>query len=180
VLSSRNEIEVAKFGYTAGGNISFSSTDKFRVETGIQYSNKGYRLKKRATGFAQPDPTAPIAIRLTYGYKYLGIPLQATFIFGQEKLRFHAGFGLMANLLLDATVTSYEEYAHGRTGKTVESAGGYRSIDVSPMINLGVDYTLTKKIYLSAEPTFRYGILPTRDAPIAEHLWSAGLNLGVH
>jgi hypothetical protein len=48
------------------------------------------------------------------------------------------------------------------------------------MVSAGVDYKLNNKMHLLAEPTFRYGIIKTKDAPVTEHLWNAGLNVGFY
>ena len=46
VISSRNKMETGKLGYTTGVSLSMRFTKRLRPETGIQYSNKGYRWER--------------------------------------------------------------------------------------------------------------------------------------
>ena len=56
VIKSRNDIEIAKFGYTTGLNVCINLSNTLWLETGIQYSNKGYKTKNRDLIWPQPDP----------------------------------------------------------------------------------------------------------------------------
>ena len=47
VLKARNENEIPKFGYTGGVSIGLNFNRFIGIETGIQYSNKGYQTKKK-------------------------------------------------------------------------------------------------------------------------------------
>jgi len=182
IIKSRNDIEIAKFGYTTGLNVCINFAGLVELETGIQYSNKGYKTKKQDLIFAPPPtPGVPTKAKFTYSYQYIGVPLKAKFMMGNGKLRFFSGIGFMANFLLRARQTTFLEYADGNTDKKKQSATeSFKKIDISPMISFGIDYTITKKIHLIAEPTFRYGVIKTKDAPIAEYLWSAGLNMALY
>jgi hypothetical protein len=86
----------------------------------------------------------------------------------------------MTNFLLNIKQTSTYEYANGITEKKSQSSkSGFKTVDISPMISVGIDYKLNNKIHLIAEPTYRYGVVKTKDAPVTEHLWNVGLNLGL-
>lgn len=181
VIKSRNDIEVARFGYTAGLNICFNFSASAGFETGIQFSDRGYRTKKQDLLYFPPDPFLQTRAKTVYAYQYLGIPLKAKFSFGKEKVRFITGIGFITNLLLNVKQTTNYEYADGRTEKKSRSStSGFNKVDLSPVISIGIDYRLNKKIRLFAEPVFRYGIIKTNDAPVTEHLWNAGLNLGFY
>ena len=181
VIKSRNDAEAVKFGYTAGFNICISFSQLAGLETGIQYSNKGYKTKKQALFYIPPDPGLPVNSKSIYSYQYIGIPLKVKFGFGNGKLRFLSSVGLMANFLLNVKHTSIYEYADNRTEKKKQSTtAGYKKVDISPVISAGIDYKISSRIHLTAEPTFRYGILKTTDTPVTEKLWSAGLNFGAY
>ena len=73
------------------------------------------------------------------------------------------------------------EYSNGNTEKKSQSStSGFNQVDISPMLSVGVDYKLNNKIHLYAEPTCRYGVVKTKDAPVVENLWNAGLNFGFY
>jgi Outer membrane protein beta-barrel domain len=181
VIKSRNDDETARFGYTTGLNVCFDLSKLVALETGIQFSNKGYQRKGQHILFPTFDPTDPVKISWVYAYQYIGIPLKAKFSFGKGNLRFVSGIGFTTSLLLSSKQTSTHEYADGSTEKRRSSTThGYNKIDISPMVSAGIDYKITKKIHLFAEPTFWYGLIKVKDAPVKENLWNAGLNVGLY
>ncbi len=181
VIQNRKAIEIAKFGYTTGLNICFNFSQVVAFETGIQFSNKGYKTKKQDLIFIPPNPASPSKVKFTYAYQYIGIPLKAKFSFGKSKMRFLTSIGFMTNFLLNVKQTANYEYNNGSTEKKTQSlTSGFNKIDISPMMSIGVDYKLNNKIHLIAEPTFRYGVIKIKDAPVAEKLWNAGLSIGCY
>jgi len=180
VIKSRNDIEIAKFGYTTGLNICINITNFLRIGTGIQYSNKGYKTKNRDLIWAQPDPSLPTKSKFIYSYQYIGLPAEAEFIFGKSKIRFLSSLGVMTNFLLKVKQVNILEYSDGKTNKNSQSITDFNKIDISPMISFGIDYKINQKTHLIAEPTFRYGVIKTKDAPITENLWNVGLNIGFY
>lgn len=181
IIKNRNNIEIAKFGYTTGLNICFNFSQVVAFETGIQFSNKGYKTKKLDLIYFPPNPASPSKVKFTYAYQYIGIPLKAKFSIGKSKMRFLTSIGFMTNLLLNVKQTTNYEYNNGSTEKKTQSTtSGFNKIDISPMVSIGVDYKLNNKIYLIVEPTFRYGLIKVKDAPVAEKLWNAGLNFSCY
>ncbi|MFM6926304.1 MAG: outer membrane beta-barrel protein [Ferruginibacter sp.] len=181
IIKTRNDQEIARFGYTTGLNVCFGISKQLALETGIQYSNKGYRTSNKDLVYFPPDPTAPVKAKFVYAYQYLGIPIKATFFFGKGNLRFVTGIGFTTNLLLNIKNTATYEYANGSTEKkTQSSTSGFNKVDLSPMVSAGFQYKLNNKIHISAEPTFRYGLIKTKDVSITEKLWNVGLNMGLY
>jgi Outer membrane protein beta-barrel domain len=181
VLNSRNDREVGKFGYTTGLNVCIHFTKLMGFETGIQYSNKGYQTKRHDLIFPSPDPTLPTKAKFIYNYYYIDIPLKVNFTFGKGKLQFFSSTGFTTNIFIKETQTSVFEYADGRTEKEREETNfDYKKIDISPMISVGFTYKINEKMHLRVEPTFRYGILKTIDAPVTQYLWNAGVNMAFY
>jgi hypothetical protein len=181
VIKSRNNMEIAKFGYTTGLHVSFNLLQHVGFETGIQLSNKGYKTKTHDLVYSTPTPAAPVKAKTKYDYQYIGIPVKARFSFGKERLRFSSGIGFTTNFLLNATeTTSYEFSPDSTQEKSQSSTSRFNTIDISPMVSIGIDYTLNNRMHLIAEPTFRYGLIKTSNTPVAENLYSAGLNLGIY
>jgi hypothetical protein len=178
VINARKD-ESAKFGYTTGLNFLIQCSDHVGFETGIQYSNKGYKTGTRSLTYFPPDPTLPTQQKTVATFNYIGIPLQLKFITGKNKLRFVSGIGLTTSLLLQAKQTIQYTYSDRRKEThTQNNTSFFKKIDLSPMISAGIDYTISNKIHLTAAPTFRYGVLKTTNTPVTESLWSAGLNAG--
>lgn len=180
IIKTRNGIEIAKFGYTTGLNVGYNFSPLVGFETGIQFSNKGYKTINQDLFFFPPNPDLPTKLEITYAYQYIGIPIKAKLFLGKSKFRFLSSVGVMTNFLLNVKQTFNAEYADGRKEKSQYSKSGYNEVDLSPMISVGIDYKLNHKIHLVAEPTFRYGAVETKDTPVTEHLWNAGLNVGFY
>ena len=181
VINSRNDNEVAKFGYTTGLNFCFNFSQLVGFETGIQFSNKGYKTKIQDLIYFPPSPSSPTKSKTTFAYQYIGIPLKAKFSFGKSKVHFISSIGFMTNLLLNVKQTNNFKYSNGKTEKKTQSTtSGFKKVDISPIISVGLDYKLNNKIHLLAEPTFRYEIIKTKDAPVSENLWNVGLNAGFY
>ena len=179
-VKSRNDLEIAKIGYTTGLNVSFKLSDRIELESGLQYSNKGYRTKTMDLVF-EGDPTNLLVktkAKFNYSYQYIGVPLKLNMFFGEGDLRFVSGIGVTTNFLLNVQNRANYEYLDGKKETKKETnTDDFNKIDISPMISLGIDYKLSHSIHLRAEPTFRYGIIKTTSTPIAENLWNAGMNV---
>ena len=85
VIDQRNEGETVKSGYTAGLNVCFSIKKFLGLETGIQYSNKGYQTQKQDLFFAQAEPGLPTQSKLIYDFHCIDISVKANFTFGKKK-----------------------------------------------------------------------------------------------
>lgn len=180
-IKSRNNIEVAKFGYTTGLNVLINFSQTVGFETGLLFSNKGYQTKNQDLVYFPGSPNLPTKAQLTYAYQYIGIPLKVKFSAGKSKTRFISSMGVITSFILTVKQTTKLEYSDGRTAKnSSSSAQGFDKVDISPVISFGIDHQLNNKIHLIAEPSFRYGILRTKDAPVKEHLWNMGLNIGLY
>ena len=181
VIRNRNGIETGKAGYTAGVNVCVYLGGLFGLETGVQYSNKGYQTKNQDLVFAQPDPSLPVREKFVYNFHYIGIPVKINLRLGEGRIQFIPGAGFSADIFVKATVKNIKEYSSGkREQKTENSTYNYTSINISPVISLGVNYFLNDKMSIRVEPTYRYGILKIIEARVTEYLWNAGLNIGFY
>jgi len=181
VLIARNNIEIPNFGFTTGVNVSLPLAQKLSLETGIQYSDRGYRSEKQQLIFEMPNPNNPTTAEAVYSYHSIGIPLKAKFLFGMNRIRFHSTVGLVTNFLLAAKSVITLEYTNASPEKRkLDMIDDLHRVDLSLNVAAGVDYSISQKILLVAEPTFRYGLLKAAKSQVSEHLWSLGLNLGVY
>jgi hypothetical protein len=182
-IDSYNDIEIPKISYTAGANVSFNINKLLSLETGVQYSNKGYQTKMLAIPFETLvyDPNTPTAEgKMIYDYHYIDIPVKANFTIGQNKVRFFSSIGLTANILIDATQSSIIVAQNETTKYKHDTNYGYNKLNISPTISVGIDYKINNNMNLRIEPTFRYGILSIIDAPIQGYLYNGGLNVSYY
>ena len=190
VIDLRNENEVAKLGFTGGLNICFNLSKRLGIETGLQYSSKGYAFKNSELTFGDLiDPRygflytnnggpAPVLAKFIYHDNYLDIPLRVIYSFGEKKLHCIASIGVTANIFLHATQTSILEFEDGSERKETRAQDDdFKSMNISPAISAGIDYGVSQQFNLRVEPTFRYGLLNIIDTPVTAYLWNAGLNV---
>jgi hypothetical protein len=89
IMKLDNENQTAKVGYTAGLNVCFSINKFFGLETGIQFSNKGYQTKFTDLIFEQPENSSlPDKAKFIYNFHCIDIPIKANFTIGEKKIRF--------------------------------------------------------------------------------------------
>jgi len=175
-----NENETVKVGYTAGLNICFNIKKFFGLETGIQYSNKGYQTKLIDLIFGQPVPSSPNKGKFIYNFHYIDIPLKANFTIGKKKVRFFTSVGVTANIFIKGTQTSVLVYSDRSDKKTNPTNFDYKKLNISPAISVGIDYKINNRMNLRVEPTFRYGVLKIIDTSVTGYLYNAGLNMSYY
>lgn len=177
IIRLNNQYEKIKVGYTAGINVRYAVKKNIGIESGIQYSNKGYQTKVKDLVYGQPEPSAPSRVKVIYNFHYIDIPVRATLIAGEKKLRFIAGVGLTANILIKETQKSVLWYSDRREKRYSPTNFPYKTVNITPTISAGIDYKISDQMNVRIEPTLRYGILKIIDTPVTGYLYSGGLNI---
>lgn len=187
IYDNDNKIQTAKFGFSSGINACYIITKHISVDLGVQYSNKGYQTAENTLIFGPPprrgfiNTTLPTSGKIIYRYNYLDIPLKVNFVFGKKKLRLISSIGLTTNIFVSETNSFVGKYSNGSSFKNSStSTSGHTKVNLSPTISCGIDYKINERMFFRIEPTFRYGILNTVDAPIAEYIWNTGLNVSYY
>lgn len=180
IIEQRNKIETIKLGYTTGLNACYNINNFLGLESGIQYSNKGYQTKKQDLIFENPDPTLPEKSQFIYNLHYIDIPLKVNFTAGKKKVRFFTSAGLTANIFIKKTQTTIFVYSDRTERNANPSNFDFNRINISPTASIGIDYKINERMNLRVEPTFRYGVLKIIDSPVTGYLYSGGLNIGYY
>ncbi|MEO7445259.1 MAG: outer membrane beta-barrel protein [Ferruginibacter sp.] len=179
VITVRDDIELARVSFTSGLNLNFGFSSRFSLQTGLQYADKGYKTKQQDLFYIFPEPGLPDKAKYKYTYRYFGIPVYAKFSFGCRRARFITGVGVTANFLLSEKQITTLGYPDGNTKKSsTTNTYSFNKSDFTPQVSMGIQYALSKKIHLLAEPTYRFSLIKTKDEPVVEKLWTAGLVLG--
>ncbi|KAA9333718.1 outer membrane beta-barrel protein [Adhaeribacter soli] len=180
IIDIREEVESAKLGYTTGANALINLSNRFSLETGLLFSDKGYKAKVKYI-VTEPDPNAPESAKHNYRYLTLDVPLKVNYYITTGKIKAFASVGSSANFFMTVKRTSTYEYANGKTEKKTVPASdfGYEKVDIAALASVGVDYALTENLLLRVEPIYRRSVTSITKLPIDGYLYSAGLNLGV-
>lgn len=180
IIDGRNNSETAKLGYTTGLNGCINFSQNIGLETGIQYSNKGYQNLMQDLSPFYIDSTSSVKGKSVSSFHYLDMPLKVNFIFGKRKLQFCGSVGIAANILLKQTVLATLEFEDGSTQQQKLTSTQYNKFNLSPLISAGVNYQISNSMNFKIEPTFRYGILKVANSEIGTYLWNIGLNMGCY
>jgi len=181
IIDFRNNIEESRFSFTTGLNLNIKLSVKVELQTGLLYSNKGYKIPKQATFFPVPQPGQATHFETKASFNYLDIPVKLNFISGTGKIRFIAGAGFAANILLNNSEIVTLFYADGSEKEFDQSDGvDYNKFNISSLASVGLQYQMKENIFLRMEPTLRYELLNIIDQPVTAHLWNLGLNVGVY
>jgi len=180
LISARNEREIPKFGYTAGINVCYNINSNIGIESGIQYSNKGYQTKNLVAIFGVPGQFEPIESKFKYDFHCIDIPLKLNFAAGTGNVRFISSLGITTNIFVKETQIFYV-YFPGNTDINSGPTGfNYNNVNISPTVSVGIDYKIKDRMNLRIEPAFRYTILKIIDSPITGYLYSGGINIGYY
>jgi hypothetical protein len=177
IIGRRNGFETSRIGYTAGVSLQYRINDLISLEGGVQFSSKGYEIDNiRVTDYNNPQ--GGDEAKLIYEYQYIDIPLKANFFIGKKRLRFIGSTGIAANIFIaDKSTLKYT-----KVDKPDESvprlSGAPNMLSLSSLVSAGIDYKINDWMNVRIEPVFRYGLIKMYDAPIGQHLYSAGLNVG--
>lgn len=153
----------SKFDYTKGdhnfevmtssGPIFTSNPDVFLSDIG------GDRVVTRYTN----DVFDPGKANLSYinsalfqNFSYLEMPVFVRYKLIDKSLDFNLIGGLSYNLLINNSVHAMIDGSKYNVGKTA----GLNSFMVSSSVGMGMEYSLSEKISLNLEPTFRYYLNP--------------------
>lgn len=190
IIDSRNAIEKPSFGFTTGLNIRYKLSQHFDIEIGIQYAQKGYSEERKS--FIYSDPVHPLfggssnssanpsSIKQDYNYHYFDIPVRVIYSLGKNKFQFLTSIGFASNILINVSQTTIVEYSDNTESTSRDITNVFNKLNISPMLSLGVSYSISPKIKFQIEPTFRYSILKTVDSSITEDLWNAGVNVACY
>jgi Outer membrane protein beta-barrel domain len=181
IIVSRNEKENSSFNYDIGATICYLLNEKINIETGIQYTKKGYSFKNQYLVFENPTGNDLVYANGKYNFNYLDFPFKINIEFGKKRIAFAAGIGFMANALIGNNQKLYVTYADGRNEiRTVKNDFEFRKFNISSIFSAGINCKINNKSNLKIAPTFQYGIVSIIDAPIKEYLWNVGVNFGYY
>lgn len=182
IADSRDEQEKAKFGFTAGGSILYTLSNRVSFESGLLFSDKGEKTKKLSYRFTDPgDGNAPTFGEHHYHYYYLDVPVKANYYLTPGRIKAFVSAGTSVNVFLTQKRSSTYTFSDGRTeDRSQTSNPGFTRINVAALAGFGVDYTVTENLQVRVEPIYRRSITSVINAPIKGFLYSAGVNFGAY
>ncbi len=176
----RNEMEVPKFGYTVGFNISQQIKKKFFVEVAFCYSNKGEQTKKSDLIYDDPEPYGAVSKYTRYTFGYCEIPVRLNYqLFDSASFFTSVGFAFEIPVLEKRKY--FYTYSDGHeshvSSYTLSSSaeGG-----ISIIAGIGYFFKVSKMLYIKSEPFFKCSMTPFYNSNIKDYFYSYGLDVGIY
>ena len=177
-----DSVEVAKFGYSAGMSFGYYLTNKLSVESGLQFSNKGYKTIPLNYIIDWENPGSYLAVAtISYRYYYLDVPLKLNYEFFNNRFQVITGIGVIGNIFLKAmrkitAENSGDDFVNDTDEMDIEQ----NPVIISGVLSAGVKYNINKKVHIRLEPVFKYALTDFEDnSYISTYLWSVGVQAGV-
>lgn len=195
--STHDDLDVPKLGSTFGVLFAWHINSRFQLQTGLTFSNNGWRLKKRITNIGTLGHATNGEQATNLNFYYLDIPVQVKYIFlKKKKFSLYALCGMEANFnMMNRYVfltwppdggmkrrTNEEFYYLDLQKWTTGEPGTYvfRKYNFSASAGVGIDMYINSRLSLFFQPTFRFMALPILDTPVEWRLYSAGLFSGMN
>ncbi|MBL4658198.1 MAG: outer membrane beta-barrel protein [Flavobacteriales bacterium] len=178
LVDARNDLEDPKIGFTTGLKLNGGINEKFAVEFGILYSDKGEKIKDLVFTNIVGEVTGIVDI--VYHYEYLDLPLSLNYIFINKKVKMLLTGGLSVNIFLNYRGVSITDNLDGTSEKkSFSTEEDLEAINLAMLAGVGVEFGISDKLDLRIESIFRNSMTSIIDAPIKQFPYSIGLNIGV-
>jgi hypothetical protein len=177
---SRDETEVGNYGFTTGVKVRLRSKRTWRLETGLLFANKSFKTRNEELIWTSDDPALPQSTKTIYRLKYLSLPINIHYpLMVKNRLTLAANGGLSANVFLSAKTKVIIGYGDGHeTSHASVKQVGHSRFSLSGLIGATVDYKLSDKFVITAEPHYqRFLTSINADNNAKEHLYSFGIGL---
>ncbi|MGC9354216.1 MAG: outer membrane beta-barrel protein, partial [Mariniphaga sp.] len=181
IVAIRNNQESPKFGITTGFSILYQVSTNFELESGLFFSDKGFRYASDDFyAFESDDPFIPKKATVIYRYRYLDVPLKVNWFFLNKKTRLFLSAGLTSHLFLEASFKNIHEF-DGRTEKETFTDDNtiYSKVNLGFSGGIGMEYSISKRFYFRIQPEFRRILTSMAQTPIKMYCWSVGVNTGI-
>jgi hypothetical protein len=182
LIDHRNEDEQAKFGFNVGGTYTYQFDKGLTIFTGIQYTRFGNT--RRNILFQGPGGIdGRGSFQNSYGY--IGVPLTMGYTYDfNGKWGLTAAVGAILSVLLDDRGSYIIQWSDGTamsdTAVNFDNPHDFHRFHPLFKSSIGIHYKLRDAFHVKFEPTFQYSLMPIKDAPVHESLYSIGVNMGVH
>jgi hypothetical protein len=195
IISSRNDMEFIKPGFTAGINVIRNLSKKWALVGGVSYSRKGYSSKMEnlvfgdiidpRQGFVYNNSENFDAIQFNYHMNYIDVPIKATYLFDEQESEYfrkwYAGLGLVSSYFINEVVTSKKTLDGKKVGKnSYTETEGFDKIMFSPAIYFGTYRLNAFDHQLRIEANFKYGVTKITDTNVSATLWTTGISIGYY
>jgi hypothetical protein len=179
ITKLRDNSEENKYGSSVGFTFGYHILQFISIETGLQFSSRGFQTKFEFLKFAEPDTFMPENVGMLDNFYYLSIPIKLEFSKEFSKFIIFSSTGLISNILLRQNQEYNVTYKDRKETFLYNHTNDFRKITLMSVFSIGFAYKYTNNILILMEPTFQHDIISVIDAPLKTYLWDLGLKIGI-
>lgn len=178
MADSREQLEKAKFGYTAAIVAQNAVGKKAMAELGLFISNTGYQTKKIPLDWSTANPEYPVSARFSYSYLHLGLMARYQYIVFARNLQVYAKPGLSFGGLIERKTSVVMTDRHGNKVKNNSALlGGFSETGFNAIVAIGARTRISNRLTICLEPTYMRAIRSvTPGSQNREYPYLLGLN----
>jgi len=187
ILENRDEKESGKTNWRFGLNYNRKLTNNIFFKTGLRLASVGFEGEKKTElrwgselvgGMFEPDPNLPREVQIINDYWFLEIPVGIRYEIIHKKLIPFFELGVSPSIYLTTRVTSKTDIGDS-TAFNKNNQTDFNQFHLVGYISMGLNYNLNENIQFFGQPIFRYHLTELVDAPIEEHFYVAGIEVGL-
>ena len=165
------------FGFTTGLTALLPLSEAVILESGIYYARKTYK----ETDIKLTDIHGNLIDVAWYksDFNYLDIPLKLNINVLQSDVNMFISFGGSAGFPLSNSSRQKIKLDDGTEEIHEENGPDLEKMNFSAIIGIGIDYVVSPKFTLRAEPVYRQSLTSAIESDTRYYLYSSGLNLAV-
>lgn len=178
-----SDLEKPKVSYEIGMSVEYKLSKKLSIQSGIKFSNWGYRTNKREFNWGFPDPELPQFMKQRTQNFYLKVPVMLNrYIELRNSIFFlKGGFSIDYNLSNRIKTKIYFQERVETTNLEQDLINyRHRKINITADLGLGWQKPVFKKYLLEVGPVFRmqtFGIV--KSATLNRRLYVYGVSFGL-
>ena len=181
IQSLRDNEEISKYGFTTGATFSYTINNKWELESGLFFSDQGYRTKWQQLVWEIDDENNPVKSRTVYRYQYGAIPIKVNYYFNEGIARYFASAGISSNFLITRRTVVITETAAGERSRHASSQRlGFAEANLQAVLGGGLNYRLSNRFAMIIAPVFQFSLTSvSASKEDREKVYAIGLHTAV-
>lgn len=149
------------FGDSLGERANETGVNRWSFGLGFRTKLNNYLMMEGGVSYLQNGETylfegTDTSSTYTNSYQYIGMPIKLYYFYGQKKLRFQVGVGVIPQMALNFRQSSTIIDSGGNeTSESIKTKIGYSSFAVSIVGNIGIQYEFTPTWSIYVLPEYR-------------------------
>ncbi|HEY0679921.1 MAG TPA: hypothetical protein VGD17_16670, partial [Chitinophagaceae bacterium] len=162
-----------------GISVNYKINDRFFLESGLVYSNIGYKTKSSDLEWIDQNNAYAVRSFTSYHHQFINVPVKLNYTFKGKRLKFFAGAGISVNRFIGTKTSITREYENGqkKTRSSRTQLLGTNSMNLSAIVSSGLNYQVSDRLYFKLEPVLRRSLTSIgHNSNSREYYYSIGIN----